>query len=101
MEPRPGRQYIGLYNDNTLQGISVNVKITAMVVLNKFETRTVTTPIIKNKLAITASQYLRLLIEATSLGVIPAIVYAFIPERCMPSAADSMTWLTVRPSPGN
>ena len=49
MQPRQGRQYIGLSNDNMLQGISVNVKITAMVVKNKYETRNVKTPVVTNK----------------------------------------------------
>lgn len=40
--------YVGMYNDNTTREIEVNVKITAMVVNNKYETRTDKVPVISN-----------------------------------------------------
>jgi hypothetical protein len=41
--------YIGMFNDNTMREITVNVKVTAMVVKNQYETRTDKVPVITNK----------------------------------------------------
>lgn len=41
--------YIGMYNDNATREIEVNVKITAMLVKNQYQTRTDKVPVITNK----------------------------------------------------
>lgn len=50
MAPIAGRQYIGLYNDNTINAIEVTINIEAMVVGRKYETRAEKIPFVSEKM---------------------------------------------------